>query len=81
MPTKQQLPPVRNLESIEDFCETRLEAIGFIFHGTVKESNGKPHSLRAPANLLHFARCVKLERANENETKIWFQSVRVALAP
>ncbi len=45
MPTKQQLPPVRNLESIEDFSETRLEAIGFIFHGTVKDANGKPHSV------------------------------------
>jgi hypothetical protein len=80
MPTKQQVPPIRNLESIEDFTESRLEAIGFIFHGTVKESNGKPHSMRSPSNLLHFARCVKLERAGENETKIWFRSVRVALA-
>jgi hypothetical protein len=30
------------------------------------------------ANLLHFARCPKLERISDHETKIWFRSVRVA---
>ena len=79
MLTQQKLPAVRALESSEEFSETRLEAIGFIFHGTVTESNGKPHNARSPSNLLHFARCSKLEKVGENETKIWFKSVRVAI--
>jgi hypothetical protein len=79
MLTQQKLPAFRALESSEEFSETRLEAIGFIFHGTVPESNGKPASARSPANLLHFARCSKLEKVGENETKIWFKSVRVAI--
>jgi len=55
-----------------------LEAIGFIFHGSPAESNGKRHSSRSPSNLLHFARCSKLERAGQAETKIWFRTVRLA---
>jgi hypothetical protein len=78
MPTKQ-LPGVRRLESPEEFSETRLEAIGFIFHGTISPANGKTHPGRSGANLLHFARCAKLEKASGNDTKIWFRSVRVAL--
>jgi hypothetical protein len=79
MPTQQMSPGVRSLESAEEFFETRLEAIGFIFHGTVAEAKGRGGSGRSPTNLLHFARCAKLERVGENETKIWFRSVRVAL--
>jgi hypothetical protein len=79
MPLQQQLPAVRRLESTEEFSETRLEAIGFIFHGSVTEANGKLPSGRSPSNLLHFARCAKLEKVGDNETKIWFRSVRVAL--
>jgi hypothetical protein len=79
MPIQQQLPTVRSLESTEDFFETRLEAVGFIFHGTVAESNGRSHALRSSSNLLHFARCAKLEKVGDGETKIWFRSVRVAL--
>ena len=75
----QQSPGVRKLETPEEFFETRLEAIGFIFHGTVTDSNGKRASSRSPSNLLHFARCSKLEKIGEKETKIWFRSVRVAL--
>ena len=33
MLTQQKLPAFRALESSEEFSETRLEAIGFIFHG------------------------------------------------
>ena len=29
-------------------------------------------------NLLHFARCGKLERVGDGETKIWFRSIRLA---
>jgi len=79
MPIQQQSPTVRSLESTEDFLETRLEAVGFIFHGKSPETNGKPHSLRSQSNLLHFARCPKLEKVAEGELKIWFRSVRVAL--
>jgi hypothetical protein len=78
MPLKQQAAPIRDLESPEEFFETRLEAIGFIFHGTIADANGKPHG-RSPSNLLHFARCAKLEKVGDNETKIWFRSVRVAI--
>jgi len=76
MPIKEQTA-VRPIESSEDFWETRLEAIGYIFHGTLTpaKSKGQPS---AGTNLLHFARCPKLEKINESETKIWFRSVRVA---
>jgi hypothetical protein len=78
MPTQQQAAAVRKIDSPEEFFETRLEAIGFIFHGTVADANGKAHSGRS-SNLLHFARCAKLEKVSDTETKIWFRSVRVAL--
>jgi len=73
----QQETEVRALESSEDFWETRLEAIGFIFHGipTAAKTKGPASST---SNLLHFARCPKLEKIGESETKIWFRSVRIA---
>src|SRR5262245_26455013 len=76
MPIKEETG-VRPLESLEDFSETRLEAVGFIFHGTVPIAKNKGPS-SATSNLLHFARCAKLERIGEGETKIWFRSVRLA---
>ena len=75
----QQYSGVRKLETPGEFSETRLEAIGFIFHGTLADSNGKRPASRSPSNLLHFARCSKLERVGEGETKIWFRSIRLAL--
>lgn len=78
MPIQQQTAPVRSLESLEEFSETRLEAIGFIFHGTIAIANGKPSAGRA----IQFATLRplhKLEKVGENETKIWFRSVRVAI--
>jgi hypothetical protein len=75
----QQISEVRKLESSDEFAETRLEAIGFIFHGNVAESNGKRQAARSQSNLLHFARCAKLEKVGENETKIWFRSVKSAI--
>ena len=77
--SNNSLPPVRHLESHEEFFETRLEAIGFIFHGTIADANGKAHASRSSSNLLHFARCAKLEKVGDTETKIWFRSVRVAI--
>ncbi|QEH33701.1 hypothetical protein OJF2_22070 [Aquisphaera giovannonii] len=68
---------IRPLESAEDLFETRLEAVGFIFHGNLPVAKGKGSS-SAGTNLLHFARCAKLEKTGEGETKIWFRSVRVA---
>ena len=78
---KDQPVPVRTIESEDDFAETRLEAIGFVFHGVVpsaeKKTNGR---VKAGANLLHFARCGKLERVAEGEDKVWFRSIKVAKA-
>ena len=76
MPIKEQTG-IRPLESLEDFCETRLEAIGFIFHGNPHAAKSKGQA-SGTSNLLHFARCAKLEKIGENETKIWFRSVRIA---
>jgi hypothetical protein len=74
----QQIAGVRRLESQEEFAEARVEAIGFIFHGTLTDSNGKRPAARAQSNLLHFARCVKLERVGEPESKIWYRNIRLA---
>ncbi len=78
MKTVKEPLGVRSLESIEDFSETRLEAIGFIFHG-VSAAGDKPLAMRSTSNLLHFARCTKLEKVPEAEGKIWFRSIKVAL--
>ncbi len=74
----QQIAGIRNLESPEEFAEARVEAIGFIFHGTPAHSNGKRPPSRAQSNLLHFARCSKLEKVGDGEVKIWFRSIRLA---
>lgn len=79
MPTQDQATS-RVLESDHDFDETRLEAIGFIFHGHPPTGEGKPAAVKVGSNLLHFARCHKIEKAAATETKIWFRSVRVAKA-
>lgn len=77
---KDQPAAVRMIESSEDFAETRLEAVGFVFHGHLPGPDGKAPRAKATSNLLHFSRCAKLERASENEDKIWFRSIRVAKA-
>lgn len=71
------------LETADDFAETRLEAIGFVFHGALPPvvPNGKrPAAVKAGTNLLHFARCAKLEKAGDGETKIWFRTINIAKA-
>jgi hypothetical protein len=75
---KDHVASIRSIESPEELAETRLEAIGFVFHGSVPDASGKRP--RGGANLLHFARCPKLERAAEQETKIWFRTIRIAKA-
>jgi hypothetical protein len=78
MPTQDQVG-VRPLESLEDFSEARLEAVGFVFHGTaLPNGDGKKPAVKAGTNLLHFARCAKLEKAGESETKIWFRTISLA---
>jgi hypothetical protein len=90
---------VRPLHSPEDFEEARIEAIGFVFHGTVPEPppNGaghaagggkggatgtakRPPAIKAGSNLLHFARCGKLDKVGESEAKIWFRTISIAKA-
>jgi hypothetical protein len=74
---KDPIASVREIESSDEFEETRLEAVGFVFHGTVPKADGKRAS-RAGANLLHFARCPKLEKAGTHETKFWFRTLSIA---
>jgi hypothetical protein len=76
MLAKTQMPSMLTIETPDELAETRLEAVGYIFHGTIPDADGKRG--RAGANTLHFARCAKLERANEHETKLWFRTIRVA---
>ncbi len=75
------LSVIRTIQSDDDFAETKLEAIGFIFHGAVPEPDKKLKGRARPtSNLLHFARCTKLERIPSSDDRIWFRSVRVATA-
>jgi hypothetical protein len=75
---KDQAASMRPIEDADDFAETRLEAVGFVFHGTIPPPEGKRGAARAGANLLHFARCARLDKVNDDEPKIWFRSIRVA---
>jgi hypothetical protein len=69
---------IRPLETADELAETRLEAIGFVFHGLVPAEGAKRPAVRAGTNLLHFARCAKLERVVDSEAKIWFRNIRIA---
>lgn len=80
MPIEEQVG-VRPLESADDFAESRLEAIGFVFHGALPPAagNGKRvAAVKAGTNLLHFARCAKLDKVADQEVKIWFRTVGIA---
>jgi hypothetical protein len=74
----QPAPSFRTIETDEDFSETRLEAVGYVFHGTMPRADGKKGSVKAGSNLLHFARCAKLDKAGDAEAKIWFRTLGVA---
>ena len=81
MLTQDLVATVRTIETSDDFAETRLEAIGYVFHGAVPLdiTNGKrPAAIKAGTNLLHFARCAKLEKAGDGEAKIWFKTIAIA---
>jgi hypothetical protein len=71
---------LRVIETNEDFAETRLEAVGFVFHGAIPGPDGKKPRVKAGTNLLHFARCSKLDRVAEGDQKMWYRSIRVAKA-
>ncbi len=68
---------IRPLDTHDDLDETRLAAVGYVFHGNVPAAGSKK-AIKAGTNLLHFARCSKLEKAGETEAKIWFRSIGVA---
>ena len=74
----QEQAGIRPLETGEDLDETRLEAIGFVFHGNFPVEGAKKTAVRAGTNLLHFARCSKLDRAGEAESKVWFRTAAIA---
>lgn len=77
MPT-QDHAGIRPLESLDDLEETRLEATGYIFHGIVPEEGAKRGAVKAGMNVLHFARCAKIDKAGDNESKIWFRTINIA---
>ena len=77
MQTQDQVG-IRALESAEDLAETRLEAIGYVFHGTIPVEGAKKPAVRAGTNLLHFARCAKLDRTLDSEAKLWFRTIGIA---
>jgi hypothetical protein len=81
MPIQDQVG-VRPLETAEELAETRLEAVGFVFHGTIPidGGNGKRPAVKAGTNLLHFARCAKLDKAGDGEAKLWFRTITIAKA-
>lgn len=68
---------IRTLDTAHDLEETRLEAIGYVFHGVMADPATKK-APKAGTNLLHFARCAKLEKAGETESKIWFRTIGIA---
>ena len=77
MPIQDQAD-IRPLESTDEMDETRLEAIGFIFHGMIPEADAKRGAVKAGTNLLHFARCAKLDKAGDSEAKVWYRTITVA---
>jgi hypothetical protein len=77
MPIQDQTG-VRPLETDDDWVETRLEALGFIFHGTIPLPESKRVAARVGTNLLHFARCPKLDKAGDTEARIWFRTINIA---
>jgi hypothetical protein len=78
---KDQPVSVRPIDTEDDFAETRLEAAGYIFHGVFSDPDAKkPARPKAGSNVLHFARCAKLDKVPTSDTKIWYRTIRVAKA-
>jgi hypothetical protein len=68
---------VRTLDTPDDLEEMRLGAVGYVFHGALY-TEGAKKTIKAGTNLLHFARCAKLDKAGESESKIWFRTIGIA---
>ena len=68
---------VRTLESTDELDEMRLGAVGYVFHGVIPPEGSKK-ATKAGTNLLHFARCAKLEKAGETESKFWYRTINIA---
>jgi hypothetical protein len=77
MPIQDQTG-IRPLETADDWVETRLEALGYIFHGTLPHPETKRGGAKAGTNLLHFARCPKLDRVGDSEARVWFRTIAIA---
>src|SRR4051794_10997177 len=77
MPITDQVG-VRTLDTPDDLDEMRLGAVGFVFHGNLPVEGAKKSAVKAGTNLLHFARCAKLEKAGDGEAKIWFRTIGIA---
>lgn len=79
MPT-QTLPAAFSELSDDEFIELRLEALGFIFHGTIPDEppKAKKPSAKSNTNLLHFAKCSKLEKIGPQELRYWFRTISAA---
>ena len=77
MPTTDQ-SHVKNLDTTDDFDEARVAAIGYVFHGHLPVEGSRKTAVKAGTNLLHFARCGKLDKVGDTEVKFWFRSIRVA---
>ena len=67
MPSSDQLA-VRTLDTHDDLDETRLAAVGYVFHGNPLVVGAKK-AAKAGTNLLHFARCAKLEKAGRQRSQ------------
>jgi hypothetical protein len=74
----QTMPPSRAIETDDDFAEARLEATGYIFHGSLQPTDGKRTAVKAGANLLHFARCAKLDKVPSGQHKVWYRTIAIA---
>ena len=73
-----QSSSIRVIEDQDDLAETRHGAVGYIFHGTVPEGDPPRRAVRATTNLLHFARCPKLDRGQGDPDHLWFPTIRAA---
>jgi hypothetical protein len=69
---------IRVVEDSDDFAETRLEASGYVFHGSLAPADGKRMAVKAGSNLLHFARCAKLEKGSGDSHIVWFRTITLA---
>src|SRR5271154_4632188 len=68
MPITDQVG-VRTLDTPDDLDETRLGAVGYVFHGNLLVEGAKKAAAKAGTNLLHFARCAKLDKAGDAERR------------